>query len=111
MIMKKCKFDLSIPVLGLDFDTYDVINLGDKFAKILDIKEIDETYRILLNSSYKRYDFKLEIESIWDFNIKKNVFKLTQVLVELAVFDLLSETYAIPESHISTLKKWYENKF
>jgi hypothetical protein len=109
--MKQCKFDLSVPISGLDFDAYNIIILGDKFAKILDIKEEDENYRILLRSNHKRYDFKMEIESIWEFSKKKITFKLIQVLIDVSIFDLLSETYAIPDSHINTLKKWYEEKF
>lgn len=109
--MKKCKFDLKIPVDGLNFNIYKTITLGDKFAKILDIKKEDETYRILLKSEHKRHDFKMEIESIWSLSVKKGIFKLIQVIVDVGIFDLLSETYAIPESHMATLKKWYEEKF
>lgn len=108
--MRKYKFNLKLPVSGLDYENYKIVELGDKYAKINGIRDLNGIREFVLSSKHKRYDFSMEIESIWHYNKSKKEFKIKRVFVEIDIFDILVEPFTLPQSHINTLKKWLDEQ-
>jgi hypothetical protein len=106
--MGRCRFNLDLSVYGLPINKYDTIRLGDKYAKIIDVREDDKEYKIILESRHKNRDFFMTIETIWTLIKGNKTFRVYKAFLDIKIFDITSEVYAIPESHFNTLKKWYK---
>lgn len=108
--MGRCRFNLDMDVYGLPYNKYNIVKIGDKYAKIVKILDETDGYRFVLESRHKNKDFLMVIETVWYLPRERVTFKIEKSVMEIEIFDVVQELYAIPESHINTLKRWYSKQ-
>ena len=106
--MGKCKFNLDIKLNGIGAKKYKIIKLGDKYAKIREIYEKGNNYVLVLESRHKNRDFIMFIETIWKLPKKRKTFRIVSDVVSIDLFGIDWSILVIPNSHINTLAKWYD---
>jgi hypothetical protein len=107
--VRRCRFDLSMDIKGLDIDKYAIINLGDKYAKIVEVYDKDSKRVLRLESRHKNRDFLMVIETVW--GMSDHVFRVISAVVTVDIFSICSAAPSIPMSHLNTLKKWHEEMY
>lgn len=105
--MGVCRFDLSRMFVNKS-ESYKIIGLGDKYAKLRSVDTTDEGYIFRLESIHKKEDFRMIIETMWSLKYNTKTFVVIHCIVEIEVFGACFEVMVVPKSHINTLTRWYE---